>query len=108
MTVFSIALVVAVFTALMALATGLDKTFTSSGDPRNVLVIRKSAQVETNSTVTIELSEPLAAETVNSTSVHVLLGDHEVVGSITYADSRIVFTAQQPLALLAHRWRAIG
>ena len=51
MTVFSISLVVAVFMALMALATGLDKTFTSSGDPRNVLVIRKSAQVETNSTV---------------------------------------------------------
>jgi putative ABC transport system permease protein len=51
MTVFSISLVVAVFMALMALATGMDKTFTSSGEPRNVLVIRKSAQVETNSTV---------------------------------------------------------
>lgn len=52
MTVLCIALVVAVFLALMALATGIDKTFTSSGDPRNIIVIRKSAQVEGNSTVT--------------------------------------------------------
>ena len=54
MTVFSIGLVVAVFLALMALATGIDKTFTSSGDPRNLLVLRKSAQVEGNSAVTKE------------------------------------------------------
>ena len=52
MTVFSIALVITVFITVMALATGLDKTFISSGDDRNVLVIRKSSQVETNSTVT--------------------------------------------------------
>lgn len=52
MTMLSIGLVVAAFLAIMALATGLDKTFTSSGDARNVLVIRKSSQVETNSTVT--------------------------------------------------------
>jgi putative ABC transport system permease protein len=52
MTVFSIGLVVAVFIALMSLATGIDKTFTASGDPRNLLVLRKSAQVEGQSAVT--------------------------------------------------------
>jgi putative ABC transport system permease protein len=52
MTVLSIGLVVAVFVALMALASGIDKTFISSGDARNVLVLRKSSQVEGNSAVT--------------------------------------------------------
>jgi len=52
MTVFSIGLVVAVFLALMALAAGLEKTFTSSGDPRNLLVLRKSSQSEGSSVVT--------------------------------------------------------
>jgi len=36
----------------MALANGIDKTFISSGDPRNLLILRKSAQVESNSAVT--------------------------------------------------------
>ncbi len=54
MTVLSIGLVVAVFVALMALAGGIDKTFASSGDPRNVLILRKSSQVEGNSAVTKE------------------------------------------------------
>ena len=54
MTVLSIGLVVAVFLALMALAAGLDKTFTSSGDPRNLLVLRKSSQSEGSSVVTKE------------------------------------------------------
>ncbi len=52
MTVLSIGLVVAVFIALMALGNGIDKTFTSSGDPRNLLILRKSSQVEGNSAVT--------------------------------------------------------
>jgi len=52
MTVLSIGLVVAVFIALMALGSGIDKTFVSSGDRRNVLILRKSSQVEGNSAVT--------------------------------------------------------
>jgi putative ABC transport system permease protein len=52
MTILSIALVVAVFLTIMSLASGMTKTFTSSGESRNVLAIRKSAQVEGNSTVT--------------------------------------------------------
>lgn len=56
--------------------------------------------VETNGTVTIELSEPLAAETVNRTNVRVTLGDHEVEGTVAYADSRITFTPKDAFALL--------
>lgn len=52
MTVLSIGLVVAVFTALMSLAGGIERTFTSSGDTRNLLVLRKSSQAEGNSAVT--------------------------------------------------------
>src|SRR5262245_20314698 len=52
MTLFSIALVVAVFLALMSLAQGMSKTFVASGDERNVEVLRKSSQTETNSAVT--------------------------------------------------------
>jgi putative ABC transport system permease protein len=52
MTVFSISLVVAVFIALMALGSGIDETFKSSGDPNNLLVLRKSSQVEGQSAVT--------------------------------------------------------
>ena len=52
MTIFSIGLVVAVFLALMSLSAGIDRTFTASGETRNVLVIRKSSQVEGSSAVT--------------------------------------------------------
>jgi putative ABC transport system permease protein len=52
MTLFSIALVVAVFLALMSLAAGMSRTFTASGDARNVIILRKSATSETSSAVT--------------------------------------------------------
>lgn len=52
MTVLSIGLVVAVFLCLMSLSAGIEKTLTASGDPGNLLVLRKSAQVESQSTVT--------------------------------------------------------
>jgi putative ABC transport system permease protein len=52
MTVLSIGLVVAVFLCLMALSAGIERTLTASGDPGNVLVLRKSAQVESQSAVT--------------------------------------------------------
>ena len=51
MTVLSIGLVVAVFLCLMALSAGIEKTLAASGDPQNVIVIRKSSQVEGQSTV---------------------------------------------------------
>ena len=52
MTVSTIALVVAVFIAIMALANGLNAALVSSGAPENIIVIRPSSQTEVNSQVT--------------------------------------------------------
>lgn len=52
MTALGIALTVAVFLAILALVSGLNHAFSTSGDPLNVLVVRKSAQSETTSNFT--------------------------------------------------------
>jgi len=51
MTALGIALTVAVAVFIMALLAGLNKAFVSSGDPLNVLVIRKASQTELQSGV---------------------------------------------------------
>ena len=51
MTVLAIGLVVAMFVAVLALANGLNSAFATSGDPANVLVLRKGSTAETNSTI---------------------------------------------------------
>jgi putative ABC transport system permease protein len=48
----SIALVVAVFIMVMALARGMDATYVSTGDPRNLLVMRKGSTAESSSQIT--------------------------------------------------------
>jgi putative ABC transport system permease protein len=50
-TVLGIALVVAVFVLLRALARGIEATSANTGDPRNVLVVRKGSQAESGSLV---------------------------------------------------------
>ena len=54
MTVFAVGLVVAMFVCVLALANGLSQAFVVSGDPSNVLVMRKGSTAETNSTVNRE------------------------------------------------------
>lgn len=54
MTVLSIALVVAIFVGVMALAGGLEGALAASGDPLNVLVRRRTADSELSSTVSHE------------------------------------------------------
>src|SRR2546425_2930192 len=54
MTIGTIALVVAVFVALMALANGLNSAFKTTGSPENVLVLRQGSQTETSSGVSKE------------------------------------------------------
>lgn len=49
--VIGIAGVVGVFTALFAMAGGIDSTLKSSGDPRNALVLRGGSQAELNSSM---------------------------------------------------------
>lgn len=53
-TVLGIAAVVAVFVLLRALAHGIEATTANTGDPRNVLVVRKGSQAESGSIVTRE------------------------------------------------------
>ena len=54
LTVFTIALVVAVFIAIMALANGLNVALISTGAPENIIIIRPSSQTEVNSQVSRE------------------------------------------------------
>lgn len=54
MTVFTVALVVAVFIAIMSLANGLSSALVSTGSPENVIAVRASAQTEVQSSVTRE------------------------------------------------------
>jgi putative ABC transport system permease protein len=53
-TVACLGCTVAVFVLVMALAAGLRTTYLSTGDPRNLLVIRKGALAESSSQITIE------------------------------------------------------
>src|SRR5260370_8970567 len=49
-----IALVVAVFVMVMSVARGLRATYLSTGDPRNLLVLRKGAMAESSSQITLD------------------------------------------------------
>lgn len=53
-TIACIALVVAVYVLVQALAVGLEKASANTGDPRNLLVVRKGATAESTSQVTPE------------------------------------------------------
>jgi putative ABC transport system permease protein len=53
-TVLGIAFTVAVFVLVMALASGLRAIYMSTGDPRNLLVIRKGALAESSSQITFD------------------------------------------------------
>ena len=52
MTVATIALVIAVFIAIMSLANGLNAALVSTGAPENIVIIRQNSQTEVNSQVT--------------------------------------------------------
>lgn len=53
-TMLGIAAVVAVFVLLQALARGIESTSGNTGDPRNILVVRKGSQAESGSIVSRE------------------------------------------------------
>ena len=50
-TILGIALVVAVYVLVQALAVGLEKTSSNTGDPRNLMVVRKGSTAESSSQV---------------------------------------------------------
>src|SRR5512139_1938331 len=53
-TVLGIALVVFVFVLLQSLAAGIEKSSGNTGDPRNILVVRKGATAESASLISRE------------------------------------------------------
>lgn len=53
-TVLGVALVVTVFLLMQAMAAGLEKSSMNTGDPRNVMIVRKGSTAETSSVVSRE------------------------------------------------------
>ena len=51
-TILGIALVVSVYVTMQAMAVGLAKSSTNTGDPRNIMVVRKGSTAESSSQVT--------------------------------------------------------
>src|SRR5215813_7958613 len=49
MTVFGVALTVAVFVSILAMVQGLESVFVETGEPLNLLILRQGSQAETNS-----------------------------------------------------------
>ncbi|HEX4999362.1 MAG TPA: ABC transporter permease [Terriglobia bacterium] len=49
MTVFGVALTVAVFVSILAMVRGLQSTYVDTGNPLNLILIRRGSQTETNS-----------------------------------------------------------
>ena len=62
MTVAGIALVVFVFAAILMLANGLQKTFVATGSDDNAIVLRKSAESETLSSISLEAADIIATQ----------------------------------------------
>jgi putative ABC transport system permease protein len=58
-TILGIALVVAVFVLVQALATGLEKSASNTGDPRNVMIVRKGSTAESSSQVSLSQFQTL-------------------------------------------------
>ena len=53
-TILGIALVVAVYVLVQSLAVGLEKSASNTGDPRNVMIVRKGSTAESSSQVSVE------------------------------------------------------
>ncbi|HKI69156.1 MAG TPA: ABC transporter permease, partial [Verrucomicrobiae bacterium] len=53
-TIFGVALVVLVYVYLQSLAAGLEKSSRNTGDPRNIMIVRKGSTAESSSQVTRE------------------------------------------------------
>jgi putative ABC transport system permease protein len=90
-TMLGVALVVAVFVMVMALARGLKATYVSTGDPRNLLVLRKGSTAESSSQIMRDqvrrirylsgISRNAAGEPIASAEIVVLIARERVDGS---------------------------
>lgn len=57
--------------------------------------------IEPDAKIVITLSEPLDEETVSDANIQILDGGIPVKGQLSYQDSKVTFTPDKPLALLA-------
>src|SRR5580698_9034361 len=62
LTIFGIALVAFVFTAVLMLANGVKDTLVATGSDDNVIVLRKSAQSETLSIITFDAADIIGSQ----------------------------------------------
>jgi Bacterial Ig-like domain len=71
--------------------------------PTVVSVVPKdeAVDVEPDGSIVIAVSEPLEASTVTTQTVQVLDGGKVIAGKVIYADTKITFEPEKPLALLA-------
>src|SRR6266404_1952692 len=53
-TILGVTLVVAVYVLLQSMAAGIEKSSASTGDPRNVMIVRKGSTAESSSQITRE------------------------------------------------------
>ena len=97
-TTLCIALVVAVFVMVMSLANGLKATYISSGDPRNLLVLRKGSLAESSSQVTFDnvrqtkfldgIARNEKGEPIASAEIMVLITLHRASGGKAHVQVR--------------------
>lgn len=90
-TLLGIALVVAVFIMVMALARGLQATYISTGDERNLLVLRKGSTAESSSQLTrdtvrrikyrTEIARTASGEPIVSAEIVVLINLERIGGA---------------------------
>jgi putative ABC transport system permease protein len=86
MTVLGVALTVSVFIAILAMVQGIQGTFVDTGEPLNLLVIRKGSQSETNSFFDREIKgviETTSGVSVVSGEIIILLNQERVGGGAT-------------------------
>lgn len=109
LTVAGLGLVVFVFLAVMMLAQGLERTMGATGDPMNVIILRKGALSDIESTIPREqakilMVQPEVALTVNQQSLAV----GEVALQVTLRKSRegsltsLVLRGSAPQTLILH------
>src|ERR1043166_9282857 len=80
-TILGVALVVSVYVLVQALAVGLEKSSGNTGDPRNVMIVRKGSTAESSSQVTREQYRlmPYLARVANATDGQPLISADVVI-----------------------------
>jgi len=122
-TVLGVALVVAVYVLVQSLAVGLRKSSGNTGDPRNVMMVRKGSTAESSSQVTLaqyrlipylpEIARDAEGRPLISADVLVLItlprrGDNGEAHVLVRGISPVGMKLRPQVALVAGRWFVPG